>query len=151
MDWNQDPDEAEYQEFLKHLISMRKVIKEPLSDDQLADIIEYWDKHIGGYLNVIAEQFHLGEDEEGYIILANLTPDTKNPDNAYYCLYRHENYKHHHRAQYKVEFISEYDENEESDEDPEVVPLGSYNNFISVIDTMCIHWQEYNRLNYGIL
>jgi len=137
MDWDDIP-EDEFEDLVHKISGQRKDIIDPLSEEDVIDIIELWSNNLSEYVEVETELYHLGYDEDGYIIVANLTPHEHNSEQAYYFLYRHDNYRSTKQSKYKVEYISAFDDIE--DVDPICQTIGFCNNIISAVDTMCIHW-----------
>jgi len=140
--WDDMADD-EFDEALKYLLSQRQDIKDPITDLDIADIVEEWQGNGCGFIDVEAERFHLGEDEDGYIILAHLTPSDNNPAQSHFFLLRDLDYKRKHKMKYKVDFISSFEY--EEDLDPFCDTIGLTNNLYDAVFKMAIYWKSYIR------
>ncbi len=117
-------------------------IKTPLSPEYKQLLIDEFLKRDFGTIEVISETYALGVDEEGYILLANITPQKDNPKQAYYFLHRNPDFKKLGCMQYKVEYMPSWNEDEEDDieEDQNIYVIGHAMNLISIVDQICMHW-----------
>jgi len=154
MEWNDMPDD-EYEDLARKISDMTESIKEPLTDDQIADIVEVWQLAMRSYIEIDVEYYHIGRDGDGYVVVAHLTPTDNNPKNAFYTLSKHETYKRYNASQYRTMFISSFieedDDDDDDDDDVELIidDVGDCNNYLSAIEDICIHWHIYNEAING--
>jgi hypothetical protein len=141
----EDNEEDEFDEVLEHLMKHRKDIEEPLTEEDAADLIEQFAEAGCGFLEVCLEKYHLGGDEDGYIILANVTPHERNPESAYYFILRHPDFKRTRKFQYKIDFISAFSEDESKEVDAETYTVGLAMNLYECMKSICSHWMTIGR------
>jgi len=130
--------EENFEEMINHFLKHRKEISEPLTEEYIGEMINYFYSKGLGLLEIEAEKYHIGEDDEGYIIIANMTPKENNPREGFYFLSADPYFKKNQRNKYRVDFVPTFDENEDEIEEAEIV---SYEmNVYEVIKKICKHW-----------
>jgi hypothetical protein len=140
--WDNMSDD-EYEDQMKYLMGLRKTIVNPLSDLEVCDIIDEWAGLGGGFVDVEAEKFHLGEDEDGYIILGHVTPNENNPKQAHFFLLRNDNYKRTGTFKYRIDFVSIFDEHDNEEEEPYMDMICQTNNLLSATNSMYLYWKSF--------
>lgn len=133
-------EDDDFEEVLNDLMKIRKDIENPLTNEDAADMIEQFSKYNLGFLEISLEKYHLGADEDGYIILGNMTPHERNPNSAYYFISRHPDFKRQRKFQYKIDFITAFDEEEDVDADSYTVGLAM--NLYECMKCICSHWMS---------
>jgi len=140
--WDNVP-EDEFKKQLEHLMNLRKQIAHPLSEVEVVEIIEEWKNLGGGFIVLEVEEFHLGADEDDYIVLANATPNENNPQHAHFFILRDDDYKRKGKFKYKIDFVSVFDEEDDVDEEAFVDTICQTNNLLSAINLMRLYWKSY--------
>lgn len=134
-------DEEYFEEMMEELRKHRKRIKDPVTEEQMEEMAEFFSEESLGLLEIEAEDYHMGLDEDGFYILANLSPLDENPKNAYYFILRNPNFKQERTSQYKIDFVSSFDEEEENDLDAEMYTIGTAMNLINCMYLIVRHWK----------
>ena len=140
----EDMEQDEYDDLIQDALSVRKDIPDGLSDVDIKDLERQWNMFNLGSVISEREQYHLGGDDEGYIILANFVPERDNIAHAHFFLLRHDDYKHADKTKYKIEFGTAFDD--EKEVDVEYSTVGYANNLLSTMEIMAKYWKIYKKI-----
>ena len=143
MDLSDDREDKGFEEMMKDLLKRRKPVRDPLTDEDATDIRDEWINQGLGDVDIEIEQFHLGCDEDGYIISGHVTPIENNKSRAYFFILKDDNYKRTGNYKYRIEFVSAFDEEEEEEEEPYTDMICQSNNLFSGVVNMIYYWKSF--------